>query len=1026
MIRTGRTESLTARLTKLGFSDVTRAQGLCASPELDVFTKVITVDNPYLPYFANVADPDLALLTLVRLSASLLNVDAKMRTTWLQPFRGLEEDWNQSKAFERLLLVIGASTALADEIVRHPELLTVFHDDRLNQSPLVLDSKSVLLHSIEAREVDGLFVSELTYDEAVARMRRAYRKCIIAIACFDLVHVDPMSTVAEVAAHLADLAGAALEAALCIARGQLPNFGQEVALSVIGMGKCGGRELNYISDVDVIYVIEPRGDYTETQAIQVGTRLATTLRKVCSAPGTEPALWQVDAALRPEGKQGPLVRTLESHLIYYEKWAHTWEFQALLKARVVAGDQPLGQEYVARTRPFVWSAVGRENFVEDSQAMRKRVENHVPADQAERQIKLGKGGLRDVEFSVQLLQLVHGRGDVRIQSANTLEAIKALSLGGYIARNHAHELSRYYRFLRSLEHRIQLRDLRRTHLFPTSERALISLSRSMRLPLDGDGGLISQWKSTKRKVRDLHEELFYRPILSATAQLSAEEAVLSPQAAKERLSAIGYLDPAGAMKHIQVLTEGVSRRAAIQKQLLPVMIGWLAQGSSPDAGLLAFRNLSDALGSTHWFLKLLRDSKSAAFNLASILSRSAYLSESLSKSPEAVAWLGNSEDLQPREKEKLAQETTAVITRSMDDLEQATLLLRAIRRRELTRVACAQVLGQITQEQASVAITELSDLVIAGALALAENTTWTESKTELEQDKFSFGIVAMGRLGGQEMTYSSDADVLFVYDYQGREQGQVASLALKIATTLRSVLITPKSEPTFSIDADLRPEGRSGPLVRSIEAYGEYYERWSQIWEAQALLRARWICGAEQLQTQFEDLINPIRYRQTGLSGSEIIEIRKIKARVESERLPRGVDSARHLKLGRGGVSDVEWLVQFFQLKYAGQYQVLRTTTTTGALRKLVELGLIAEEQAKTLQDAWKLASSLRSATVLWTGRTTGDQLDILPRDSIALSGLASVLGYDQKNGSVLETDYLRASRKARLVFEELFYDSES
>ena len=245
------------------------------------------------------------------------------------------------------------------------------------------------------------------------------------------------------------------------------------------MGKTGGGELNYVSDVDVIFVAEPADGVDEDTALRVGTALATATMRACSAPTAEGSLWPVDAALRPEGKQGPLVRTISSHKAYYERWAKTWEFQALLKAWVSAGDKEIGLRYKAEISPLVWEAAGRDNFVEDVQAMRRRVEQHVPANEAARQLKLGPGGLRDVEFSVQLLQLVHGRTDPSLRSATTLEALSALARGGYVGRDDAAILDRAYRHLRCLEHRIQLHRLRRTHLMPVAESDLRRLGRAM-------------------------------------------------------------------------------------------------------------------------------------------------------------------------------------------------------------------------------------------------------------------------------------------------------------------------------------------------------------------------------------------------------------------------------------------------------------------------------------------------------------------------------------------------------------------
>src|SRR5699024_8646244 len=293
----------------------------------------------------------------------------------------------------------------------------------------------------------------------------------------------------------------------------------DVRLAVLGMGKLGGAELNYVSDVDVIYVVEPSGNTSEAEAVRSGTKLAARLAAMCSMPSAEPPLWEVDAGLRPEGRNGPLVRTLASHITYYQRWAKTWEFQALLKARPVAGDAELGRAYSEAITPMVWEAVNRENFVEDSQAMRRRVQQHVPATEESRQIKLGRGGLRDVEFTVQLLQLVHGRLDPDLRSPNTLTALAQLSAAGYVARDHASELAECYQFLRVLEHRLQLYRMRRTHLFPESESEQRHLARSLGRRSAGAEDLVKRWRDTRRRVRELHEEIFYRPLLPATARL---------------------------------------------------------------------------------------------------------------------------------------------------------------------------------------------------------------------------------------------------------------------------------------------------------------------------------------------------------------------------------------------------------------------------------------------------------------------------------------------------------------------------
>jgi len=1002
--------SLAARLSRAGVADVERGERLVRDPAL---ADLLGDLDDLVGALADVADPDQALLTLAKLADAVRGDDdaTDLLTTALRG-GGAPRD--------RLLRVAGASAALGSVLVARPDTLRVLVEDLPGTGVDPREVRAELLAAVGADAGAEVPVALLTGSDGVDAMRRAYRTRLLRIAASDLAGADPLTRLPGVAAALADLAGAALETGLALARADLPDGGAGVRLAVIGMGKGGGRELNYVSDVDVVYVAEPADGVDESEAMVVATRLAAGLARACSTPSGEPALWPVDAALRPEGRDGPLVRTLTSHRTYYERWARTWEFQALLKARPIAGDAALGQAYVEAMQPLVWQAVGRPNFVEDAQAMRRRVERHVPAPEADRQIKLGAGGLRDVEFTVQLLQLVHGRADESIRSGTTLTALGQLAAGGYVGRDHAGQLSVDYRFLRVLEHRLQLWRLQRTHLMPTADQDLRRLARAVGMRAEGAEGLADRWRSVRRDVRRLHEELFYRPLLPATAQLSEADVSLAPEAARQRLAAIGYRDPAGALRHITALTEGLSRRAAIQRQLLPVMLGWFAAGPDPDGGLLAFRRLSDELGSTHWYLKLLRDSGTAAERLARVLSTSRYVADALTRSPESVVWLDQDDELEPRSAERLGAEADAILTRS-DETVPAATALRALRRRELARTATADVLGVTTGIRASRSLTVAADAVLAGALRIA---AWVaRAERGLDDDPARLLVVAMGRLGGGEMGYSSDADVLFVYDpAPGAEPGLAHEFALAAATLLRSLLGDVGPEPPLAVDADLRPEGRNGPLVRSFDSYARYYGRWTQVWELQALLRARPVAGDEGLGRRFVELVDPLRYPVGGLDAAAVREVRRIKARVEAERLPRGLDPTRHLKLGRGGISDVEWTAQLLQLQHAATVPGLRTTTTPGALAAAAQAGLLAAEDAAVLTEAWELASRVRDANVLWTGRADGTHADVLPHDRSALAGVARVMGYPAGSSGELEERYLRTARRARQVVERVFY----
>ncbi|MEU3406910.1 bifunctional [glutamine synthetase] adenylyltransferase/[glutamine synthetase]-adenylyl-L-tyrosine phosphorylase [Streptomyces sp. NPDC006670] len=989
----GRRSSTFIRLLRSGFTDPTTASRLL---EADALAAVRT-DPVLLDALGATADPDLALLGLVRLAEAQTPEDLPLLLDTLVAAKPLRD---------RLLGVLGASEALADHLARHPrdwQALVTYEAADLHPG----------LAEFEAGLADA-------HDPVTLRV--AYRRCLLSIAARD---VCATIDVAQTAAELADLATATLRAALRIASAAAPQDAAACRLAVIAMGKCGGNELNYVSDVDVIFVGEAAPGTDEGKGIQAATRLASHLMRICSETTVEGTIWPVDANLRPEGRNGPLVRTLASHLAYYQRWAKTWEFQALLKARAVAGDPELGAQYIEAITPLVWQAAERENFVADVQKMRRRVVDNIPASQIDRELKLGPGGLRDVEFAVQLLQLVHGRSDTSLRSGTTLDALHALAAGGYVGRADAAQLHDAYRFLRTMEHRIQLYRLRRTHLVPEDEADLRRLGRSMGLRTEPVAELNKAWRRHASVVRRLHEKLFYRPLLDAVAQLAPGETRLSPAAAGQRLEALGYADPASALRHLEALASGVSRKAAIQRTLLPVLLGWFADSADPDAGLLGFRKVSDALGKTPWYLRLLRDEGAAAENLARVLSAGRLAPDLLMRAPEAVALLGDPEGLQPRTPEALEQEVLAAVGRA-ESGEAAVAAARGVRRRELFRTAAADIIASYGTEENPAekdcgalvdrvgdAVSELTAATVAGALRAAVRDHWGETLPT------RFAVIGVGRFGGHELGYGSDADVLFVHDpREGVDEQEAAKAAQTVIAEMRRLLQLPTADPPLLIDADLRPEGRSGPLVRTLASYAAYYRRWSLTWESQALLRAEPVAGDADLGRTFIDLIDPLRYPAEGLGEDAVREIRRLKARMEAERLPRGADPTLHTKLGRGGLSDVEWTVQLLQMRHAWAEPGLRTTRTRQALAAAHAAGLIPTEEAQILDEAWVLATRVRNAVMLVRGRAG----DTFPADARELAAVGRYLGYPEGRVGEMLDDYRRTTRRARAVVDDLFY----
>jgi glutamate-ammonia-ligase adenylyltransferase len=653
--------------------------------------------------------------------------------------------------------------------------------------------------------------------------------------------------------------------------------------------------------------------------------------------------------------------------------------------------------------------------------MRRRVERHVPPEQAGRQLKLGPGGLRDIEFAVQLLQLVHGRSDESLRVGGTIEALRALAGGGYVGRVDAAQLEETYGFLRTLEHRLQLYRLRRTHLLPEATDELRRLGRALGLRADPVTQLDQAWRAHAREARRLHEKLFYRPLLAAVARIPSEASRLTETAARQRLEALGYADPAGAMRHLEALTVGMTRRAAIQRTLLPVMLGWFADSADPDAGLLAFRQVSEALGTTPWYLRLLRDEGATAQRMARVLASSRYASDLLLRAPEAVAILSDDAELQPRSRAVLDPEIRAAVGRA-ESAEAAVVATRAIRRRELFRIAVADLLGLIDVEEVGVALAEVTGAVLDGALSAAARAVAGEfgaGELEAEELPTRLAVVAMGRLGGREQGYGSDADVLFVHDPRpGADERAASDAAHAVAGELRRLLMAPAPDPALRVDADLRPEGRQGPLVRTLSAYAAYYQRWAHTWEAQALLRAEPVAGDADLGRRFVELADPIRWPADGLPESAVREIRRIKARVEAERLPRGADPALHTKLGRGGLADIEWTVQLLQLRHAATVPDLRTTRTLAALDAARDAGLLDPSDAKILAEAWRLVSRVRNGITLVRGLPS----DTLPSDLRGLSGIARYLQYAPGEVGALLENYRRITRRARATVERVFY----
>ncbi|HUY22390.1 MAG TPA: bifunctional [glutamine synthetase] adenylyltransferase/[glutamine synthetase]-adenylyl-L-tyrosine phosphorylase [Acidimicrobiales bacterium] len=896
------------------------------------------------------AAPDAALAVLRRLAEERAGVVEDMASPAGPTARAVA-----------LVRVVGASNSLGRLCVADPDALDVL--DALDR-PGPVDASS---------------------PEALARSKRLE---LLRIAARDLLGMDSLDAVGTA---LADLAQDVLQAAVTLALDEPAADGTTLAL--IGMGKLGGRELNYASDVDVLFVTRRGPDEDVARRVLRIARLS----------------FRVDADLRPEGRAGPLTRSLDGYRSYWDRWAATWEFQALLKARAVAGDAGLGGEFERAAHEQVWGRNYSADEIAAVRSMKARAEGLVAGrGLTGREIKRGPGGIRDIEFAVQLLQLVHGRNDPGIRDRSTLGALDDLADAGYVARGDATVLARAYRFLRTVEHRLQLVEEEQTHSVPADPVARRRLALVMGFEDDPSAPAVARFddelRRCQRDVRAIHERLFFRPLLEAfaTVETTGEDGgvgtVMSADAVARRLDAFGFADVARTRAAVEELAGGLTRSSRLMAQLLPLLLDWLSLAPDPDLGLLGLRNLTLGAHQRSLVVSTFRESSEAARRLCLLLGSSLILAEAIERNPELIATIGDDEALAPTPRPVLVAEAGERLRRDDDETWRRAQLVR-IRQDQHVRIAARDLL-------------DVADIVATGQ-ALAElGEALLEVALEVVQPDMPFSIVGMGRLGGGEMAYASDLDVLLVYDGAGDAAGETVAEAL-----LRFMHGPSPAQRVAAVDLGLRPEGGQGRLARDLDGYAAYFERWAQTWERQAMLRARVVAGDRELGARFMALARDFVW-DPPLTDADVAAIRRMKARMERERIPARDDPQFHLKLGRGSLSDVEWTVQLLQLRHG-----LAETSTMTALEALAADGALAPADVDALRDAYRFCERTRNrwhlVGALPGGTSPGDAL---PTQAHQLSRLARSLGTTPAH---LRDDYRRVTRRARRVVERAFYGIE-
>ncbi|HEX6231192.1 MAG TPA: hypothetical protein VF029_05725 [Actinomycetota bacterium] len=828
--------------------------------------------------------------------------------------------------------LLGFSTAAADFFVAHPEELGVLSDVRPRGRT----------------ELDTELAGDVERSGADDGLRRFRRRAMLRVAARDLGGADLEDVVAEITAI----------AEACLAEAHRRTGPEDLA--VIGLGKLGGAELNYASDVDVVFVHGSRGPHEGAE------RSCAALIRLLSEPSTEGIALRVDPTLRPGGRSGALARSLDAMREYYAHEAATWERQALIKARAVAGDPGLGAAFEAMVVPFVYPEELAPQAIDEVRQVKVRLEEYVRArGKAAIEVKRGWGGIRDVEFAIQLLQIVHGRRDERLREPNTLRALAALTQEGYVAEADAEALAGAYRFLRTLEHRLQMvRDLQ-THELPADRAARNTLARS--LGLDGPDALQVEYERQTALVRGLHERLFYRPLMEAFAGRRAPRPGVDREATEELLAGLGFRHPESAYEVLDRLVDPGTRLGKVLAHVFPVMAPALALAANPDAALVRLERVATAVGAERTVADALASDPGAARRLAHLVSTSSFATDLLVTEPSRL----------------LALETGV----EPGDAQAA-----------LASVVARYAARELLPKEVGLELSRVADRVIAEALEGAD-------------PDLPFAVIGLGKLGAEELNFASDLDVVFVYEGEGAGEFR---RGVEVAERVMAAIHDAGWEP----DADLRPEGKSGPLAKSFAAYLEYWERYAETWEFQALLRARHVAGDEGLGRRFCSFASDFAYPEY-LPIERVGEIRRMRERMERERVRPPEAAAFHFKLGPGSLADVQFAVELALMRFGGQHPAVRTRRTLAAIERLAGGRLIEDSAALALGEAFVFLTDVKNALEV-DRRVHAEAIPPAPEEQLAL---ARRLGYEEYPRQTFLDDYRRITRRARRAMERVFYE---
>lgn len=890
------------------------------------------------------------------------------------------------------------------------------------------------------------------WEEFSTRLRELRHREYLRIGAADLTGRYSVDTTMTELSALADgLFAAAHDWARRTLRAQYGALGsggrQPDGFVVLAMGKLGGGELNFSSDVDVMYLYEsdvgasrggPRGTLA---AREYYTRMAELVTRALQEVTTAGFAFRVDLRLRPEGINGPIANALENALFYYGSYGQTWERTALIQCRPIGGAVPLGEQFLAEVRPFVYRRYLDYATVADMKEMKARVEAQLGEKAGRGNVKLGRGGIREIEFVVQVLQLIYGGRDERLRGSGSLPTLARLVAGGYLPADEGEALMAAYRFLRNVEHKLQIVHERQTHTLPTDAREQETLAR--RLGAYGGDVVTQLWADLDRhsdRVRRAFEKLFYEPAAQTRRVADPQMAELlrtleQREASLARLRALGFANPEASYHNLLLLREGPAaaparaRRKNALYELAPALLGTILKSADPDLALQNLATFISSIGARTSFFALLRENPGTLRMLVELFGGSQFLANAFIRHPELLDTLVRADLVRiHRTAEDLSAELEALLGQDRE-FEEVLEVLRRFRNQEFLRIGINDLQALLEPEEVSRELTALAEVCLRHACALAARDVC--ARYGLAELPGRLVVLAMGKLGSAELNYNSDLDLIFVYE-EADAPAATAQLGLvsahefysKLAQRLITILqATTREGIVYRIDTRLRPSGRSGPLVSSLEGFRRYHETSAQIWERQALIKARPVAGDPVLAERVDAIVSAFVYRAP-LAPPEVREIRRLRQRMERE-LARESRERINIKTGRGGLVDVEFLTQVLQLHYGVREPRLRVRNTLAALEALAAVGVLPPDDHAVLADGYRFLRRVENSLRLAHDRPVED----LERTHVDLKTVAKRMGFEGSGAAAADAlwrEYARQRDAIRACYERWFDRAEA